>query len=1057
MYLKILSFLVLIPLFSCSQITIHGKVINEEGLPVEAATVLLKNKNTTVLTAPDGSFVLNNTTLYDTLVVSAIGYLSQQVPNNERGLLTIILKRKTTQLADITISTGYQRLPRERSTGSFEFINTEQLNRSMSTSLLSRLEGVSNIYFDRRSAANGAFTIRGRSTLFGNAAPLIVVDNIPFEADLSTINPNDIESVTILKDAAASSIWGARAANGVIVVTTKKGRYSAQPSLQVSINTTITKKPDLYYNPALPSADYIGLEQTLFSNGFYDPQISNTTTWPALTPAVEILTAERQGKISAALAAQQLSSLKLVNIRNDLSKYFYRPAFTQQYALAYSGGSANLTYLFSAGYDQSTASQVGNKNNRFTLRSQTSFRPFNWLEYSLGLSLTSSRYWNANTASNLVTGYAGNIYPYAQLVGANGQALPVVKDYRWPFIDTAGNGKLLSWYYKPYDELNNAHDQTTLSEKRINSSIDIRINRFFSLNLLYQLQQQQSVRSNLFNTSTYYTRNLINLYYNPATAVFNIPLGSILDQSSSSINAHTGRTQLNYAQSWHSAQQLNIIAGAEVRSTTSASNTFRTYGYNENTLTYYNVNFIDNLPIYSGLAPARPIPNPLSFANETLHFLSLYTNASYLFRKKYTLTLSARKDASNIFGVGTNQKWVPLWSSGLAWNISKEKFWHLNNIPFARLRLTWGYNGNIDNSMAAVTTIRYATKALFTSLPYATVQNTPNPELRWEKTAVLNMALDFAMVNDRLKGSLEYFIKKGTGLIGLSPVDPTTGVQTNGTFSFKGNVASMKSNGLELSLTSINTIGSLQWLTTFNGSYVASKVTEYKLVNLNASAFLNLGLAISPLQGKYLYSIYSQHWAGLDPLTGDPQGYLNGTVSKDYTSLVNLTVNDLKYNGSAIPLVFGSLINTWSWHSWSLSCNIMYKLGYYFMRPSVSYNELFNNMNAHPDYLLRWQQPGDEKFTNVPSMLYPNTNTNRDYFYNTSSVLVEKGDHIRLQDLILSFAAPGNKTFSKMQFSFNVSNLGIIWRANKKGIDPDYFNGGYPLPCSFSLGIKSTF
>lgn len=1044
----------------CQQIIIQGTILNEEAQPVEGATISIKGKSSSVVSRADGSFSLPNTSAKDTLLVSAIGYETQQLPNNERGLHTIILKRKITQLAEVTVNTGYQRIPKERSTGSFEFISNEQLSRAVGSGILERLEGISSIYFDRRASSNGAISIRGRSTLFGNASPLIVVDNVPFESDLSNINPNDVESITLLKDAAAASIWGARAANGVLVITTKKGRYNLKPSTQFNSNITVTEKPHLWYNPALPSEDFIGVETFLFSNGFYNAALSNTTTWPALSPVAEILAAQRAGTISSAEAEQKINSLKNKDLRNDLSRYFYRQAVNQQYALSYTGGTDNLTYALSAGYDHNQSALVKNNNNRFSLRSQTTFRPVNWVELSLGITLTKSELGSANPAGSLWAGSGGFVYPYAQLVDENRNPLPLIKDYRSGFADTAGNGKLLDWKYRPYQELNEANNKTTIAEKRINTAIDFRVNRYFTVNLLYQLQQQHTNRLNLYNTNTYLTRDLINLYYNPVTNIYNVPNGSIMDQGNTTLNAHTGRMQVNFARLWKSKHQLNMIAGAEARQTLATSSAYRVYGYNEDVRTFTNVNFIDKLPIYAGLRSARPIPNPSSFSKDVLRFLSFYTNGSYTLNKKYILSLSARKDASNIFGVNTNQKWVPLWSSGFAWVISKEKFYRWQSIPYSRLRLTYGYNGNIDNSMAAITTIRYTTKALFTSLPYAIIQNTPNPELRWEKTAVLNLAYDFAVKNERVKGSLEYFIKKGTGLIGLAPIDPTTGVQTNGTFTYKGNVAAMKATGVEISLNTINTIGSFKWSTTLTGSYLSSKVTGYKLVNLNASAFINLGQTISPLPGKYLYSIYSQKWAGIDPLTGDPQGYLNSIVSKDYTALVNVNVNELAYHGSAVPLVFGSLLNTFSWQQFTVSANLVYKLHYYFMRPSVNYNELFNNMNAHPDYNKRWQKPGDELHTQVPSLVYPNTNTNRDYFYNTSSILVEKGDHIRLQDISVSYSLKGlskNTAIKNMVLYAYINNVGIIWRANKRGIDPDYFSVGYPLPRSYSFGIKTAF
>jgi TonB-linked SusC/RagA family outer membrane protein len=1062
---QILSvFILFLPLFSmCQPVTIHGKVLNEEGEPVVNATITIKSSNRSTITNEKGEFTIHDSYLTDTIMVSAKGYETTGEPNNIRGEILIVLRRSFKTLGEVIINTGYTSLPKERATGSFEKIDNEMLKRRVSPDWLNRLEGISGVYFDRRgTTAPGAITIRGRSTIYANAVPLIVLDNFPYDGDINNINPNDIESITILKDAAAASIWGVRAGNGVIVITTKKGKQSKTPSLELNTSVTIGAKPDLFYSREfLNSSDFIDVELLLFKNGFYNGAISNTSSRPPLSPVEELLARRRSGLISAADSASQIDAWRNIDVRNDLDRFLYRNSLAQQYALNYSGGSQHITWLFSAGFDKINSNLAGNNNNRYTFLSRTSYRPFDAFEFKMDIGYTHAVFQNNNPG--IITALGKNLYPYARLADDYGNPLVTVKDYRLGYVDTAGAGKLLDWKYRALEELSLSDNTLQQSDIRWNFSATYNINKYFTAVLLYQYEKQTRDGKNLHVQDTYFARDLINRYYNPlASNKYAVPLGGILDLSNSSLVSQNGRAQLNYGQSWNTLHEVYAIAGAEIRQSQSSSYNFRTYGYSDDVLTYNNVNYRDNLPSYGNLRFSQPIPNPTLFSQGVLRFVSLYTNAAYTYFKKYTLSASARKDASNLFGVNSNQKWVPLWSSGISWNVHNEKFYKSNFIPYLKLRLTYGYSGNLDNTLSAYTTIRYTSSATFTNAQYAMPVNPPNPELRWEKIAVLNLGIDFTLKNDRISGSIDMYRKKGKDLIGFAPVDPTTGVRNSNLleFSYKGNVADMKANGIELSLNSKNFTGAFKWTTTLLYNHVTSKVTKYNISSLNASAFLNAGIIVNPIPGKPLYSMYSFAWAGLDPATGDPQGYLNGAVSKDYNALANVTVDKLTYHGSAVPVTFGSLLNSFEWRHISLSVNLVYKLGYYFRRSSVSYSSLFENWAGHADYAHRWQKPGDEKLTDVPSLIYPNSNPNRDFFYLEAPLLVERGDHIRLQDISLSYDIAGiNKKWpvKNIRVYTYISNIGILWKENKSGLDPDYFGGGYPLPLTFSIGLKSNF
>ncbi|HVS96320.1 MAG TPA: TonB-dependent receptor plug domain-containing protein, partial [Puia sp.] len=256
--------------------------------------------------------------------------------------LTIILRSRPRALIEaVVVHTGYQDVKRKSSTGSFDEVNTDLLSRRVSTNILDRIDGVtSGVLFNKNvvpAVNQSAITIRGRSTIYANPNPLIVVDNFPYPGDINNINPEDVESITVLKDAAAAAIWGAFSGNGVIVITTKKGKVSEQPRFSFTSSLTAGARPDLYYQKILSPADYIDIENYLWNNHFYD-NLLLSPQYPALSPAVEIFAASRNHLISSSDSTAQIDALKNVDTRRDLGKYFYRPSLNTQYTLNVTGG-----------------------------------------------------------------------------------------------------------------------------------------------------------------------------------------------------------------------------------------------------------------------------------------------------------------------------------------------------------------------------------------------------------------------------------------------------------------------------------------------------------------------------------------------------------------------------------------------------------------------------------------------------------------------------------------------------------------------------------------------
>ncbi len=1051
-------------------IGIHGRVTNQKGEPVAGATISVKGKWIAVATDEKGEFQMSGVESDATIVISSVGYESKQVRLNGVTELTIILSIAATQLdtaAVNNISTGYQVFAKERATGSFVQVDNTLFNRRVSTDILNRLEGVvPGLLFNRNTVTQNDISIRGNSTFFANSQPLVIVDNFPYEGDLNNLNPNDVESITVLKDAAAASIWGVRSGNGVIVITTKKGRRNNKLVVEVNTNLTIGDKPNVFYSHSfLPSNDFINIEQTLFDKGVYDGDLTSPYYTP-VTPVVQLLADKRAGLITAADATSQIDALRKFDVRNDISKYFYRKSVNQQYAINLRGGANTNAYFFSAGFDDNLSSSVGSGYKRINLSSGIDFNPVKNLLLSTAVYFTQSTTKTGySPTNNVMMGYKG-LYPYARLADDAGNALAFPKAYTDRFTDTAGGGKFLDWTYRPLDEIKYADNTATLTDNRINLGIRYDFIKGLNAEVKYQYERTNGDGEKYYSDSTYYMRDMINTYTQRnanGSLSYPVPIGGMLNKSGSLLTSHKLRAQGNFNHTWNNLHEVAAIAGAEVSETINSNNADFYYGYDKQTGNAYSYpNFQTTYQFTTG-GSGQLYRNGFGFSRYTDHYISYFGNAAYTYDRRYVVSASARVDKSNMFGVQTNQKAVPLYSTGLAWNIDQEKFYDLSWLPHARFRATYGYTANINKSATAVTTIRLfnASASAYTGIPYASPNSPGNPDLRWEKLRMINLGIDFGTKNDRVTGTIEFYFKKGIDLFGYSSLAASTGLT-----SFFGNTASITGHGFDITLNTVNVnVGGFQWTSNLLLSNAVDKVSSYGQKQSPGSYLSASSISLYPAINKPLYGVYSYRWAGLDPQTGDPQGYLNGKVSKDYNSIAshNTSIDSLVYNGPARPTIYGSFRNTFFYAHFSLSVNFIYKLNYYYRRNGLYLAGL--PWSGHTDYYKRWQQPGDENHTDIPSIEpYPPYNSNRAAFYQKASILVEKADHIRLQDINLSYSLTRAQIkklpFTQLDVYFYANNIGILWRANHQGEDPDLSSNSIanlPIPRTMAFGLKAAF
>ena len=1041
-------------------VTIRGRVVNEKGEVLEGVTVVVKGTNLAMATDANGEFEFKNLDPEAVLVFTSVNTEPRELPLSGRTMFVVTLKTKVSALDDVQVkvNTGYQRISKERYIGSVSTLDSAAFHRRVGERIIDRLDGmVTGMLFDKKGVKSSAFSniqIRGLSTLFNASnSPLVIVDNFPFAQDLNSINPNDVESITVLKDAAATSIWGARAGNGVIVITTKKGKYNQPLQISISSNIKISSREDLYYYPSIAVPDIIDIEHMLFKAGRYDADIFNTTNRTAISPVVEILARRRAGLISAADSATQIDGLKGLDLRRDLDEYVYRHAVTQSHYFSVGGGSNLFNYTFSGGYDRMlNGVQHSRPDQQFTFSSTAAFRASKNLEVTAG-----AKYTHGIAESATLPGL-GKHYPYAQLADAEGNALPVAGIRRLGYVDTAGAGALLDWHFRPLDEVKYTDSRRTNRLLSLNTGISYRINSWLSVTGSYQFNNQTLNFRRLYDLRTYFARDLINQFTNLAYTSPELrnplPVGGIVDISYQESNSHNLRGQLNFNKSFGIKHQVSSLVMAEISQTRTSGYANRLFGYDkESGTSIASLDFLTRYPSYGGISGTLPIPNDSrEYPWQLNRFVSFAANVSYTFNGRYTLYGSARKDGSNYFGVNTNRKWKPLWSAGLSWDIRQEPFFKASWISALRLRGSYGVSGN-PGTASALATMNYSSRDAYTGFLTANLQNAPNPDLKWENVQMTNLALDFGVLQNRITGSFELFQKRCTDVLSTEPTPFSTGVS-----GFVNNVADMKGHGFELSLLSRNIEGPFKWQTSFGLSHARMIVT--KILSLGTGNYDKVNAmtsyAVNPVRGRLVYGLTSYRWAGLDPLTGAPRGYLNGQVSTDYIGIGNDTLDNQVYHGSSIPLYNGFVLNTFSWKGFSVSANISYRLGFYFRRPSINYNSLTSNLRGDAEYYQRWKQPGDEAFTNVPAFIYP-VNAESDRFYQYAEITALRGDNIRLQDIRLQYSW-GNKRVRRISAYLYINNLNfIIWRKSGYPLDPDFVGAGgdpvTPIPVSYTAGI----
>ena len=1031
-----------------------GQVFDGKRKPIPFVTVHLIPEDKEVMTDSLGKFLLDFEHLTH-VSFSKQGYVKLRLSIKELlASPSLTLDESTIAIEEISINTGYYKIKPEQATGSVVQIDNQLLNRNSSPNILERLEGVSSgLQFDRRQSygdtkLSPALRIRGLGSINSDSAPLIILDNFPYEGDLQAINPNDIESVTILKDASAAAIWGAKAGNGVIVLTSKSGKRN-KLSIDYSGNMIMAESPNLFYSPNfIPAKDMMELEENRYEKGnyyFFD--------FFPIPDYVALLNKRDKGEISALDFQREKQRMQQADIRRDAAKYLYQGEVQMRHHLAIGAKHEKHSYRSSIGWESAKESIIGNTSRRATLNFMDQFHLNPRLQVTTDLQLGFLK--NSAKGYSLDHLNAGmlNLSPYASLFNTDGSYSSMNFEHSHTYRDAAQANGLLDWTFNPVKDRSHRQFINHKNTLQIQTGIEYSPLDALSFSLKYRYGNQQGENRNEYGKESYFVRNMVNAFTQPDGKQI-IPLGDIIEGNNSTFNSYNLRFQLNFNKSIANDHQINILAGSEISHQNLQYNGgFRYYGYNPENQTYLET--IDYATDYL-LRPAGGARIPASnFRNASLtdRFISYYANSIYEYKNQHVLSASVRWDASNIFGVATNQKGVPLWSIGFSENL-KPLFEHFFfQIDLLKIRGSYGVSGNVNNSVSSLATMRFEQLDFTSGKPYAKLTSAGNPSLRWEKLKTLNLGLDVGMFSGRFHASLDYYQKKGLDLIGPNYLDPTTGIiSIEGTYPVSNliNYANLKTKGVDLSI-AVKPLQTkrIDWNVNLLWSWTGNEVTNY-LANENGGASSYVS-NLQPRQGYSRDALFAWEYGGL----GTDGQLLTPNGDQQYGDYFNaVAFEDLKYIGVAFPPYQGSLRNTLRFKSLEFSAVVEWKNGFYYKRNSIDYNRLFSTGAMHSDYLNRWQSSGDELKTTVPA-LPEQANPIQDALYNGSSIMFEKGDFVRLTDLTVHYAVPLNSTWIRnFRLFFQTRNVGILWRASNQKLDPESVSARYSQPRNYTLGLQ---
>jgi TonB-linked SusC/RagA family outer membrane protein len=1085
------------------KINVKGKVTDEDNKPLPGATIRVKGTTNVVLTNSEGEFFLKDIQDNAILTITYLGYGEKEVAVNAGSFMFVKLVPLAQSLDQVSIiSTGYQNLKKSQLTGAYSTINRSTYQQSVPAdgNIISNMEGrlaglMLNVNQSRSSWEDpnntSPFAIRGVSTFQAIKKPLIVLNGYPTEVDIESINPYDIESVTILKDAASAAIYGVRASNGVVIINTRKGVFGRP---KINFTTALTYKPKPNYNKLnlLKGRGFIDFESASGLNDIENNFISKDyidMVNGTYTPVFSITDDLYNGKITQEEADKMYNELASYDNTEDYKKLFLQNQVFQTYDLNVSGGGTNATYFFGVNHQDNKFLQKRSGFNKTNINYRGTF------EFSKRINLdVQTIYSTSNLKRGSVPAYT-EFKPYQPFFNADGSP---ASSYFAPFnenyygfgtsygtISAARNQEnmalgLYDQMYYPYEEMFESNSEIKSEVYRVQGNLKINLLTGLNLELGGVYEREQDKMTSSASERAYGTRIMLNYFAkkDPVTGkpIFSIPQGGTNKIENSDITSYTLRAQLSYNKMVGNKHDLSFLGGLEQRKNTSSTKLNTVFGYNSNTLTIKpadltllgNANYYPEFTdvIVSGLEGFVFDQTTFEqFFNEIYgddRFLSYYANGAYTYNDKYTLTGSLRIDQSNLFGEDPKFKYTPLWSSGISWNIRNENF--LKDVKWMdelKFRVAAGYNGNIKKGSGPFNLL---TGSINNYVPNPVVGygiSAPrNNGLRWEKTFNFNAGLDFGLFNGRLAGAVDYYIKRGTDIFSPIESDPTKGF-TN----LLTNNASIENRGVDLNISSLNVKqGKFSWRTQVTASFNKSKVLKVKNTYRGFFNFTRAGGAEN-IEGHPMNSVLTLDYIGLNelgqPMVRDENG---NPVVLSFSPQVDVPLSAMKFAGVNDPKYALGFNNQFGLGDFSLSALLMYYGGHIgLIKPPSIFDD--RPQNGTQNF---WKKAGDEAFTNIPGFggaygtpEYIGTRTG----YENGQQFVRKLDYIALRNITLTYNMQ-----DKVSQKFGLSNTKLILQVQNPGkyvfsgndVDPetlDFVSGrrGLPLVPSFTFSLSTNF
>ncbi|MFS4418679.1 SusC/RagA family TonB-linked outer membrane protein [Maribacter sp. 2307ULW6-5] len=1043
---------------------VTGTVTDEDGVPLFGVSIIIEGTQRGVSTNFDGAYSISAKS-GDVLRFSFLGFEDATVTVDESTTYNVVMKSSSFELAGVdVVSTGYQKISKERATGSIATINTDVLERKIDQNIISKIVGEApGVQFDPfiQEKNSIGLVIRGRSSINATTEPLVVVDGFAIPGGFSTINPNDVETITILKDAAATSIWGIRAANGVIVITTKKGTDKEKLSVNLTINSAVTLKRDIFSAPFADPSTQVDYQLELFKFGefsqgrsLFGGELDQFSLFQTNAVRETMLRLQR-GDINIATADARINALRNNDGREEYSRMFMRQRTWNQYNLGISAGGERYNINSSLVYNENQGEIVNDRSDQFILNVTANYKLTDKLQARFSTNMTHTK--DQNGIGTGPVDYLSSYPIFERIVDDNGNYLPMFGGVNIESSQLAQRrGYPYPWTFNLKQESDNNEDTSTNMDIRIQTGLNYQIMKGLNVDLSYQYLYNTNLGRELFNENTFFTRNQVNFFSqvdeNGQVVETPVPVGSILDTDSRSSLDNTFRAQLNYDKSLDEGRHsINAIAGYEVRKQVTEFNSDRKFGYDDQSLIFNQPNFNTRYgsPIFDGQNLISPGSNVIFNENR---FLSYYGNAAYSYDSRYTISGSMRLDDTNLFGASEQFRNIPLFSVGLKWNLTNEDFFNSGFFQNLNLRGTYGSGGNVDRNTSPFLVARQGRDQGSFLNNYLTISNPPNPTLRLEKTKILNLGIDFSMANGRIFGNVEYYDRQSEDLLARRNISPTLGLSS----SFL-NVAELYNRGFDIDLGAILVNkGDFRYDIRILYSQNENKITRVDESNPGEIFLFTQTDANAFVVGEPVDTFYSFRYAGLDR-QGNPSFFNENNEIVEVGGDIG-AVEALKNEGSRSPNRTGSLTNTITYKNFSLRMLATYSGGNRF-RFGQNYDPRFFPNNVGSDFVSRWQRPGDELLTDVPRVTSPQETSTPLYLYlDESDRNTDDATNIRLQQINFTYQFPKDlvEKLSMRSFSIGLQADNVkVWNFNKWDVDP--FSPLLPIPPTFTLNLTTTF